>query len=140
MEPLVLTDPNVQPTDELIASIIGENTVYWQQLIDYLYDNHTDISEQWRYYTDGKSWLYRTLRKKKTIYWAGIQKDTFRVSFLFPEKAERLIGESDLNESIKEEYRTAKRNSFGRAITVVVHSREDVEQVVKLAELRMQIK
>lgn len=140
MEPIVLTDPGVQPTDELIFSIIGENRVYWQNLIDYLYDHHSDISEQWRFYNDGKSWLYRTLRKKKTIYWVGIQKDTFRVSFLIPEKAEQLIETSDLTENVKEEYRNAKRSSFGRAITVVMRTQEDFDNVVKLAELRMKIK
>lgn len=140
MEPIVLTDPGVQPTDELIFSIIGENRVYWQNLIDYLYDHHSDISEQWRFYNDGKSWLYRTLRKKKTIYWVGIQKDTFRVSFLIPEKAEQLIETSDLTENVKEEYRNAKRSSFGRAITVVMRTQEDFDNVVKLVELRMKIK
>jgi len=140
MEPIVLTDPNVQPTDELIFSIIGENSLYWQQLIDYLYDHHSDISEQWRFYNDGKSWLYRTLRKKKTIFWVGIQSDTFRVSFFIPDKAEQLVEESELSENVKEEYRNAKRSTFGRSVTIVMRSQEDFEQVVKLAELRMKIK
>ncbi|MBA4411334.1 MAG: DUF3788 family protein [Bacteroidota bacterium] len=61
MEPIVLTDPNVQPTDELIFSIIGENSVYWDKIIDYLYDNYSDITEECRFYNDGKSWLYRAL-------------------------------------------------------------------------------
>jgi len=68
LEPIVLTDPLIQPTDEIIFPIIGENKVYWEELIEFLYDNYSDISEQWRFYNDGKSWLYRTLRKKKTIY------------------------------------------------------------------------
>jgi hypothetical protein len=54
MEPIILTDPNVQPTDELVFSIIGENSAYWVQLVDYLYENHFDITEEWRFYNDGK--------------------------------------------------------------------------------------
>lgn len=140
MEPIVLTDTKVQPTDEIIFSIIGENSVYWQQLIDYLYEHHSDISEQWRFYNDGKSWLYRTLRKKKTIYWVGIQKDTFRVTFFIPDKAEELVEASGISENIKAEYRNAKRSSFGRTITIVMGSPEDYENVVKLVELRLKIK
>ncbi len=140
MEPIVLTDPNIQPTDELIFSIIGKNSVYWQQIIGYLYDHHSEISEQWRFYNDGKCWLYRVLRKKKTIYWVGIQKDTFRISFLLPEKAEPLIEASDVAENIKEEYRKAKKSSFGRSVTVVMGSPEDYENVVKLVELKLKIK
>ena len=34
MEPLVLTDKSVIPTDELIFSIIGENLIHWQTLMN----------------------------------------------------------------------------------------------------------
>jgi len=140
METNVLTDPNVQPTDELIFSIIGENSIYWQQIISYLHDNHSDITEAWRFYNDGKCWLYRTLRKKKTIYWLGILKDTFRITFYLSDKAEVLIEESSLTESIKEEFWNAKRSTFGRSITVVVRSAEDVNNILKLIEIKLKIK
>lgn len=139
MEPLVLTDPNVQPTDELISSIIGKNNVYWQQIIKYLYDNHRDITEVWRFYNDGKCWLYRTLRKKKTIYWVGILKDTFRISFYMSDKAEALIEESTLSENIKEEFWNTKGSKF-RAVTVVMRSAEDLENILKLIEIKLKIK
>jgi len=140
MEPIVLTDPNVQPTEELIFSIIGENSVYWTQIIDYLYSHHSDISEQWRFYNDGKSWLYRTLRKKKTIYWIGVIKDTFRISFWFGDKAEPVLLASDLPERIKEEFRNAKRYAHSRAISIEMHSSEDYENVIKLIELNLKLK
>jgi hypothetical protein len=140
METNVLTDPNVQPTDELIFSIIGENSIYWQQIINYLYSNYSDITEAWRFYNDGKCWLYRTLRKKMTIYWLGILKDTFRITFYLSDKAEVLIEESSLTESIKEEFWNAKRSTFGRSITVVVRSAEDVNNILKLIEIKLKIK
>ena len=140
MEPIVLTDPNVQPTDELIFSIIGENSVYWQKLIDYLYDHHSDISEQWRFYNDGKSWLYRTLRKKKTVFWGGILKDTFRISFSFGDKAEPVIEASELPDTIKEEFRNAKRYAYSRGISIEVRSPEDLQHVISLVELKIKIK
>ncbi len=140
MEPIVLTDPNVQPTDELVSSIIGENHVYWQQIIDYLYENHVDITEEWRFYNDGKSWLYRALRKKKTIYWVGILKDTFRISFWLGEKAEPVVEASSLSESVKEYYRNAKRYKIGRCISITMSSPEDFEDAVKLIELKLKMK
>jgi len=140
MEPIVLTDPNIQPTDELVSSIIGENHVYWQQIIDYLYGNHFDITEEWRFYNDGKSWLYRALRKKKTIYWIGILKDTFRISFWLSNKAEPLVESSDLPERIKEEFRSAKRFNTTRCVSIIMGSPEDYENVIKLIELKLKIK
>jgi hypothetical protein len=140
MEPIVLTDPNVHPTEELIFSIIGQNSVYWEQLIEYVYENHFDITEEWRFYNDGKSWLYRILRKKKTLYWVGIIKDTFRISFWFGDKAEPAIESSALPENIKDTFRNAKRYAHTRAVSIEVRSPEDFESVVMLIELKSKIK
>ena len=140
MEPIVLTDPKVQPTEELIFSIIGENSTYWEQLIEYLYENHSDITEEWRFYNDGKSWLYRALRKKKTLYWIGVIKDTFRISFWFGDKAEPVLEASTLPDSLKEEFRNAKRYAHSRAISIEMHSEADLENVIRLIELKAKMK
>ena len=139
MEPIFLTDPNVEPTDELITTIIGSNNIYWQKIIKYLDDHHNDISEVWRFYNDGKCWLYRTLRKKKTIYWIGILKDTFRITFYLSDKAESFIEESTLSDNLKEEFHNTKGAKF-RSATVVMRSDEDLENVLKLIEIKLKIK
>ena len=140
MEPIVLTDPNVQPTDELIFSIIGENSTYWEQLVDYLYDNHFNVTEEWRFYNDGKSWLYKAVRKKQTLYWIGVIKDTFRVTFWFGDKAEPIIEASSLPESIKEGFRNAKRYWQLRAISIEVRSDDDYANVIQILELKAKMK
>lgn len=140
MEPIVLTDPNVQPTDELVFSIIGENSVYWENLIEHLYEKHLNITEEWRFYNDGKSWLYRALQKKKTLYWIGVIKDTFRISFWFGDKAEPIIEASSLPEKIKEEFRNAKRYGKIRPVSIEMHSNEDLQNVILLLELKVKMK
>lgn len=140
MEPIVLTDPAIQPTDELIFEIIGENSVYWENLIEYLYDKHLNITEEWRYYNDGKSWLYKAVRKKQTLYWIGILKDTFRVSFWFGDKAEPIIEASTLPDSIKDDFRNAKRYGQLRAISIEVRSDDDYANIIKLVELKAKMK
>lgn len=140
MEPIVLTDPNVRPTEELIFSIIGENSTYWEQLIEYLYENQFDITEEWRFYNDGKSWLYRALRKKKTLYWIGVISDTFRISFWFGDKAEPVLEASTLPDSLKEEFRNAKRYAHSRAVSIEMRSEADLENAIKLIELKAKMK
>jgi hypothetical protein len=140
MEPIALTDPNVQPSEEIVFGIIGENSQYWDQLIDYLYDNHFDISEEWRFYNDGKAWLYRTLRKKKTIYWIGVISDTFRVTFWFGDKAEPAILASSLPESVKQDFLNAKRYGKIRSISIEIRSPEDLQTVLTLVELSVKAK
>jgi hypothetical protein len=139
MDTIILTDPNVQPNDELIFAIIGKNSIYWQAIIKYLNENYRDVTEVWRFYNDGKCWLYRTLWKKKTIYWIGILKDTFRVTFYLSDKAESFIEESSLSDTIKEDFWNTKGSKF-RAATVVMRSEEDLENVLRLIEIKLKLK
>jgi len=139
METIVLTDRFTMPTDELIFSIIGDKKIFWQRILSYLHDNHTDISEVWRFYDDGKSWLFRTLKKKKTIFWIGILDGTFRVSFYLADKATPLIVQSALPEKIKKEFLNTAGNKF-RSITIKMNDADDAENVIKLIEIKFKLK
>jgi hypothetical protein len=72
VEPFVLTDKSIRPTDDLFYSIIGQNSVYWEKLIAGVHLKYPDAQEQWNYYRDGKNWLFRMILKKKTLFWIGI--------------------------------------------------------------------
>lgn len=140
MEKIVLTDKSVKPDNDLVFSIIGDKSVLWQKIMSYLHEYHKDISEEWKFYNDGKCWLFRTLKKKKTLFWIGVIQGTFRVSLWFGDKAESFIENSDLPESIKNDFRNAKRYKIGRAVTVIMKNSDDVDNVIKLAEMKMKIK
>ena len=139
METIVLTDRFITPTDELIFSIIGDRKIFWQRIVSYLHDNHSDITEVWRFYDDGKCWLFRTLKKKKTIFWIGILDGTFRVSFYLTEKATPLIVQSKLPEEIKNEFLNTTGNKF-RSITIKMSDADDAENVIKLIEIKLKLK
>jgi hypothetical protein len=140
MEPIVLTDPTVTPNQDLVFSRIGDRSILWLQISDYLYQHHSDISEEWKFYNDGKCWMFRYIKKKKTICWIGVLETTFRVGFWLSDKAEPLIEQSDLTEGVKDDFRNAKRTKIGRGLSVVMNNRSDVENVIKLMELKLKIK
>lgn len=140
MEPIVLTDQTIQPDDNLIYKIIGEKQILWQQIMQYLYDQYTGVDEVWKFYNDGKCWLFRTLRKKKTIFWLGVIKDTFRITFYLADKTEPLIENSTLSEEGKNRYRNAKPSKFGRAVTITMSTNLDVETVKLLIDIKMKLK
>jgi len=139
METLVLNDRFTMPTDELIFAVIGDKKIFWQKIINYLHDNYTDISEVWRFYDDGKCWLFRTLKKKNTIFWIGISDSTFRVTFYLPDKAIPLLDQSNLPERIKTEYMNTQNNKF-RSITIKMNDNDDAENVIKLIEIKLKLK
>lgn len=140
MEPIALTDPAITPDNDLVFSMIGDKSRYWQQIMEHLYGHHKNISEVWRFYNDGKSWLFRTLQKKNTIFWVAVLKETFRVGFYFGDKAEPMLIQSDLPDSIKHEFMNAKRYNTIRPISVTISDSSDVDNVIKLIELKLKIK
>jgi hypothetical protein len=139
-EILVLSDKQIIPTDDYIFSILGEKRLLWQNIMKYLFENYKDISGSWNYYNDGKQWLYKLVHKKKTIFWSGIYKDTFRVTFYFGNKAEPVIDSSDLPQKIKDDFKTAKRYGLIRAVSIKVFDNTDIENVFKLIALKHKIK
>ena len=139
-EKLVLSDKSVYPSDDILFSILGDKKIVWQKIISYVKDNYKDITEEWRYYNDGKQWLFKMQQKKKTLFWAGVLKDTFRITFYFGNKAEPLIEESHLPQQIKDGFREAKRYGLIRPITTVITGIPDLENIRKLIDIKVKMK
>jgi len=135
-----LTDKNIVPTEELIFSIIGFNAVYWQRIMKYAYDNFPETAGGWNYYNDGKQWMFKLVQKKKTLFWAGLINDTFRVTFWFGDKAEPLIEEAILSPFIKDEFRTARKFGAVRPLSITVREQSDADNVISLISVKNRIK
>lgn len=140
MEPIVLTDPAVEPNDELLFALIGEKHLLWRQLSAYLYGHHKEVSEVWKFYNDGKCWLFRYLKKKQTLCWIGVQAQTFRVSVWLPDRAEPFVEQSNLPDRYKELFRQTKSTKFGRGLTVVMEEEADVDAVCQWIDIKLKIK
>lgn len=104
MEEKVLTDKNIFPSEEIIFSHIGKTKKQWDSIFNYIHTKHIDFSEEWRYYNDGKSWLLKVTKKKKTIFWLSIIPKSFRITFYFGDKAENAILESKISDKLKNQF------------------------------------
>lgn len=139
-ELLILSDKEIIPTEDYIFSILGDKKYLWKSIMTFAAENYKDISGSWNYYRDGKQWLFKLIQKKKTILWGGIHKDTFRITFYFGDKAEPIIISSDLPQTIKDDFRNAKRYGAIRAISLKVFEQSDVNTVQKLIAVKSKIK
>ncbi len=135
-----LTDKNIVPTEELIFSLIGFNAAFWQRIMKYASDNFHEISGGWNYYNDGKQWLFKLVQKKKTLFWAGLINDTFRVTFWFGDKAEPFIEKAVLPPAIKDEFRNARKYGAVRPLSIIVREQSDADNVITLISLKYSIK
>ncbi len=140
MEAPILTDKNQFPSEEIIFSLIGKSKILWQSLFEYIHTNHKDISEEWRYYNDGKSWLMKVTRKSKTIFWVTVIKNTFRITFYFTDKVEEIINKSSISDELKKQFKDGKHYGKIRGLTITFKNKKDVEYAKDLIEIKLSIK
>ena len=138
MEQPLLADPNQYPSEDVIFSHIGKCRSLWTSLFDYIHASHPDFGEEWRYYRDGKSWLLKVTRKKKTIFWLSLIKGSFRTTFYFTDKAEEAILSSELSEELKEQFRNRKNKISG--VTIVYSKKANLEDAKQLIGIKIQVK
>jgi hypothetical protein len=65
MEKPCLKDKNEYPNDEVLSRYLGEVKDVWDSFIDFLKEDYPEFSTEWRYYNDGKNWLFKITKKKK---------------------------------------------------------------------------
>lgn len=136
----VLSDKNQFPTEEIIYSHIGKSKSLWQSLFEFIHADHPDFTEEWRYYNDGKSWLMKVQRKKKTVFWLSLIKDSFRTTFYFPERALKEIRSSSISEEHKKQFIDGKTYGKIRGITITYKKKKDVEDAKSLMAIKLSIK
>lgn len=135
-----LSDKDKYPSDDLIFSIIGERRQVWEKTLNYLQQNYPGSTSEWRYYNDGKQWLFKGNYKKKTIFWASILSDTFRITFYLGGKAESLVTCSTLSENLKKEFLGKELKGPFRAVTINVEGTSDLDDILKLIDLKIRQK
>ncbi len=140
MEQMLLSDPNQFPTEEIIFAHIGRAKTLWLALFDQIKADHPDFEQEWRYYRDGKSWLLKMTRKKQTIFWLSIARDSFRTTFYFSDKAEAAILSSNLAEILKEQFRNGRRYNKIRGLTLTYENQSDLDAARTLIDIKLKMK
>lgn len=134
----LLRNPEVYPSDEVIAAALGDSykayTAFTQKLPD------SGIAPEWRYYNDGKSWLCKGVYKKKTVFWLSVWDGFFKVSLFFTEKTRVGIAELPVNEDIKTQI--ANEPARGKLIPLLldVYSQPQLDNAITLMSYKQSLK
>jgi len=115
-EQQLLRDPDIQPTNEIIAEGLGTAYKVYTKFIKGL--EHYDITlMDWRFYNDGKAWLskgeykwttQRGTNKEKTIFWFSIWSGFFRATFFFGSDIKEELLQLSVSKNTKDLIKNAK--------------------------------
>ena len=136
----VLVDKDVYPSDEVIFSIIGDKRPVWEKIMDYAVRNYPACTREWRYYNDGKQWLFKLQLKKKTIFWSSLVSNSFRITFYMGGKAEGIIRGSSLSKAIRDEFLSQDPSGHFRPVTILVRDESDLDDICQLIDIKASLK
>ena len=140
MEKPFLKDKDEYPSDEVLSRYLGQVKDTWDSFADFIKESYPSFSAEWRYYNDGKNWLYKITKKKKTICWVSVYLNAFKTTFYFSDKAEELITASNLKKKYIDKFIHGQRYGKIRAITVEIKESTDLITTKKLIEIKEKIK
>lgn len=140
MEKPCLNNKDEYPDEEVLSRYLGEVKNAWDSFGDFLKESYPLFSGEWRYYNDGKSWLYKLTKKKKTICWISVYPNKFKTTFYFPDRAEDLITKSKLKKEYIDGFVNGKKYGKIRGITVEIKSPADLDATKALIEIKEQLK
>jgi hypothetical protein len=140
MDKQCLTDESQYPDDEVLSSCLANAKDAWDAFTDFLQENHPAFTGEWRYYKDGKRWLYKLTKKKITICWISAWDGAFKTTFYFADKATDLITASKLKKEYVDQFVQGKKYGKIRGITVVIKKPADLRATKTLIEIKEQLK
>ena len=140
MEKPCLNDKEEYPSDEVLHRALGKAKSAWDSFMRMVAHDHPSFGGEWRYYNDGKSWLYKLTNKKKTVCWVSVWPCAFRTAFYFPDKAEALITAGGLEAQYVDQFIHGKKYGKIRGIVVTLTKTADLDTVRALIEIKEQVK
>jgi len=79
-----LKDENVYPDENVLKAVLGRSYAAYTDMLT-LFDKN-EMTYDWRYYRDGKTWLCKVQKKNRTIVWMSAWKGYMKATIYFPEK------------------------------------------------------
>lgn len=135
----LLRNPEQKPGEKLFKEILSEQLYQvYEELQDLLLK--MGLSHEWRYYNDGKAWLYKITHKKKTVAWLSVWEDTFKTGFYFTEKTGAGIMSLDIDSKIKSSFSQSKPIGKLLPLALEINNKGKLEDFRKIAEYKMTIK
>ncbi len=116
-----LKDETVCPDTDVLKEVLGESYSAYVDLL-HLYEVN-QMEPIWRYYHDGKAWLCKVQKKKKTIVWMSAWKGYMQAVIYMPEKYLDQVYALDISETLKEKFKQSRSMGKSRACIFEIRGR-----------------
>ncbi|MDR2680354.1 MAG: DUF3788 domain-containing protein [Tannerella sp.] len=137
---LLLREQEVFPSKEVLKNALGEEGYsVFEELEAKLTSGEFAFTLDWNYYRDGKGWLCKVCRKKKTVFWISVWNGFFKAAFYFTEKHLEDIAAMDISEEIKKEFCQTKPVGKLLPLRISVNKQEQLTDLLRITEYKIHL-
>ena len=138
MENQILTDPMEEPNMKYLEQVLGKNYKLYEEFEEKI--KEINLTSEWNYYNDGKSWLCKILNKKKNIAWLSVFNTGFKLTFYFTEKTIDGFYELDIENEIKVSAQEIKSVGKLLPVTFFIKNKKLMNNGLKILEYKKNLK
>ena len=132
-----LDDKAREPTDADVAEVLGDASHLWTDLKALMASQFDPLAEDWTFSGKKWGWSLRFKQKKRAVLYMTPSTGFFFAGFALGEKAVAAANTSDLPRSLLEIINGSQKYAEGRGVRLEVWSAADLENVIKLAAIKM---
>jgi len=133
-----LTDENIYPDESVLKKALGKSYNAYLDLIR-LFDNN-DMTYEWRYYRDGKAWLCKVQKKKRTIVWMSAWKEYMKAAVYLPERHIEDIYKLNISSEAKNKIKKTKNVGKSKPCIFEIRNKKVLKDLDKVMKFKMLIK
>ena len=130
-----LTDEHEYPDETKLKAVLGKSFSAYAALLK-LFDKN-EIDHEWRFYKDGKAWLCKVQKKKKTIIWMSARKGYIQACIYFPERQVEQVLSLEISQQTKARLQAAQNIGKSRPCLFEVSSTEILADIEKVMNFKM---
>ena len=130
-----LTDENIYPDESVLKKVLGRSYNAYLDLIKLFGDN--DLTYEWRYYRDGKAWLCKVQKKKRTIVWMSAWKGYMKATVYFPERYLADICKLDISSEAKNKIKKTKNVGKSKPCTFKIRNKKVLKDLNKVMKFKI---
>jgi len=136
MEKMILTEPEIFPSKEVLQNALGTAYKVFEDLEAQL-TGECALTFDWHYYKDSKGWLCKVSHKKKTVFWLSVWEGYFKISFFFLERHLEGLSALELNE----EHFTLEKE-WGKMIPLIfqINDKKPITDLLKIVGYKKGVK
>jgi len=133
-----LRDESIYPDENILQSVLGKSYESYAMLLEIF--NKNELVYEWRYYHDGKAWLCKVQKKKRTIVWMSAWKGYMQATVYFPEKYIESVYKLDISEKMKQKIKLTKQVGKSKPCIFEIRDENILTDLSKVVKLKIECK